>query len=361
MPVTRSILPLILAGAALVGCGSGEPATAPAIPSEPARSPSTSSVPTTSVLPATSAPGDAAPTVTDRTVTDRTVTAPTVTAPTETDPTVTDPTVPDVADVGRVVVLAEEDVLADVLALGIPVVASSATVPAVGFQGMGGIETSGIEIFDYLTISLEQLATMGADHVIAWQFVVDQVGEEALAGTGAEVHVIPAGSSGRDQIRLLGEAFDRAEVADQMIAELDRAFEAARPQLDDGCRASVVAVYAGPNVAAFAGPVWDVPRAIDELGCGLVPSADDVPVDGNGRAWISLEQLGLLAAPTLIMLQTDTVEGERSSVAEITGNPLWGQLLAVQTDDVVELDRLGYAGIEGEIRLVGDLVEILAN
>ncbi|MFV0309772.1 MAG: hypothetical protein ACK5OX_18735, partial [Desertimonas sp.] len=73
-------------------------------------------------------------------------------------------------DAGRVVVLAEEDVLADVLALGIAVHASSATVPDAGFQGMGDLPTDGIELFDYLTISLEEVAAMDADHVIVWQF-----------------------------------------------------------------------------------------------------------------------------------------------------------------------------------------------
>lgn len=351
MRAPRSI-PLLTGALLLAACGSGsdgevvQPAGAWSSVEDGSGASATSSAPTTIATrpaPSTPDPDSAAGTPDESTV------------PPEPG---ADTSVP---DVGRVVVLAEEDVLADLLALGIPVVASSATVPTAGFQGMDGVDMSGIEIFDYLTISLESVASMQADHVIAWQFIVDQVGEDALAGTGAEVHVIPSGSSGRDQIRLLGDAFDRPEAAEQLVAELDAALESGRSQIPDGCAASVVAIYGGPNVAAFAGPVWDVPRSIDELGCELIPNVDEAPVDGNGRAWLSLEQLGLLDGPELIMLQTDSVDGERASIEEIAGNPLWQQLPAVQSGDVTELDRLGYAGLGGEIRLVGELTEILGG
>lgn len=264
-------------------------------------------------------------------------------------------------DPGRIVVVGEEGVLADVLALGVPVVASSATVPSAGFQGMGDVDTDGIEIFDYLNISLEELAAYRADRVIVWEFIVDRVGEEQLAGIGAELIVLPDGSSNRDRLELLGDAFGQRAVADDMIADLDAAYEDARPSVGDDCAVSVAAIYAGPNVAAFAAPVWDVPRALDELGCDLVPAASDVETDGNGRAWLSLEQLGLLEGPSLILLQTDTVEGERESIDEVTDQPLWATLPAVAAGDVTELDRLGYAGIAGEMRLIDDLVDVVGN
>jgi ABC-type Fe3+-hydroxamate transport system substrate-binding protein len=350
----RRTIALLTAASILAGCGaSGTDETATSAPTSPEPVDAAAALDDTDVSAPTTAPTEPETPTSD----------PSEAAADAAESTVPSTSAPDtsVPDVGRVVVLAEEDVLADLLALGIPVVASSATVPTAGFQGMDGVDTSGIEIFDYLTISLESVAAMQADHLITWQIVVDQVGEDALAGTGAEVHVIPSGSSGRDQIRLLGDAFDRPEAAEQLVAELDAALETGRSQIPDGCAASVVAIYAGPNVAAFAGPVWDVPRSIDELGCELIPNVDEAPVDGNGRAWLSLEQLGLLDGPELIMLQTDSVDGERSSVDEIVDNPLWQQLPAVRSGDVTELDRLGYAGIEGEIRLVGELTEILGG
>ena len=41
-------------------------------------------------------------------------------------------------------------------------------------------------------------------------------------------------------------------------------------------------------------------------------------------------------------------------------DPLWISLPSVATDQVVRLDRLGYPGIEGRIRLMDELVVALA-
>ena len=46
-------------------------------------------------------------------------------------------------------------------------------------------------------------------------------------------------------------------------------------------------------------------------------------------------------------------------LAEMEEDPLWQQLPAVESGNVHTVDRLGYPGIAGRIRLVGDLVEIL--
>jgi len=263
-------------------------------------------------------------------------------------------------DPGVVVAVSEEGVLADLLALGVPVAASSATVVNEGFQGMDTHDTSGIEIFDYLTLSLEDLATYRADYIVTWEFIVGLVGEEQLSGLGAELVILPDGSIGPDRLRLLGEVFDREPAADVLLDELDAAYDAALDAVPAECEVSVVAVYAGANVAAFARPIWEIPRALDRLGCALVPGAE-IDTDGNGRAWLSLEQLDLLAAPKLLMMQTDTVEGERDSIDEVTGNPIWQQLPAVESGGVVELDRLGYPGVTGEIRLLDDLVAALGD
>ena len=82
--------------------------------------------------------------------------------------------------------------------------------------------------------------------------------------------------------------------------------------------------------------------------------------DGNGRVFLSLEQLGILDAPTIVLLQSPTVQGEQTAVDEITANPLWAQLPAVQNDRVVTFDRLGYAGAAGQIRFLGEFAALFA-
>ncbi|MFV0308592.1 MAG: ABC transporter substrate-binding protein, partial [Desertimonas sp.] len=226
-------------------------------------------------------------------------------------------------------------------------------------QGMGDLPTDGIELFDYLTISLEEVAAMDADHVIVWQFAADTVGVDQLAGTTEHLHVIPTGTSGDDQLRLLGDAFDRTERAEELITRLDEAVAAANDVVPDDCATSVAAIYAGPSVAAFVEPVWDVPRTVDALGCELVPGPGSMEPDGNGRVYLSMEQLGVLDGPQLVLMQTDTVPGEPDAVSEIEDGPLWAALPAVIDDRVAVIDRLGYAGILGEIRLVEDLADTL--
>lgn len=55
----------------------------------------------------------------------------------------------------RVVVVGEEDLLADVLALGIEPVAATATVAEVGFQGLDEFDTSGIEVLPQTELSID--------------------------------------------------------------------------------------------------------------------------------------------------------------------------------------------------------------
>ncbi|WP_158412123.1 ABC transporter substrate-binding protein [Ilumatobacter nonamiensis] len=304
---------------------------------------------------ATDAP-DTAPDTSAPPATESVETAPSTEAVTAESPSTSEAT-SDAVDVGRVVVLGEESVLADLLALDVPVVASSATVPDAGFQGIED-DTEGIEIFDYLNTSLEELATLQPDQVIVWQYIVDQVGREQLDGLGAEVLVIPDGTTSRERVELFGEHFGREAEAEGLIADLDAAYAVGSEQVPEDCAASVVAIYPGPSPAVFARPVWAVPLAVDTLGCELVPSGDEIETDGNGRAYLSLEQLEVIAGPELILLQNDTVTGDTEAVEEIEQNPIWGQLPAVASGDVTVIDRLGYPGLVGETRVVDELVAI---
>lgn len=258
----------------------------------------------------------------------------------------------------RVVVLAEEFVLADVMELGIQPIASTASVPEVGFQGLDDYDTEGIEILPMTTLSLEELAALQPDVLITLQFWADQVGEDALAGMG-ELLLVPDGLSVPDRLSFLGDALDRREQAEAVLAELEAATEQARAAVPDDCRVSLAAIYTGPSPAAFVAGPWDLPTAILDTGCALDPDASVAEPDQNGRVYLSTEQLRMLDAPTMILLQTPTVDGEDEAVAEIESSPLWSTLPAVEADRVFTFDRLGYPGARGQIRFLGDLAEQL--
>lgn len=264
----------------------------------------------------------------------------------------------DAPELGRVVALAEEFVLADLLALGITPVASTATVDAAGFQGLDEFDTSGIEILPQTTLSLEYLASLQPDTIVTLQFWVDQVGADVLEGI-AEVIVIPDGLAAAEQIVVLGDLLGRPEHAAATLTELTDAQREATEQVEAGCSVSLATVYPGPTVAAFVDGPWPIPTAIQTVGCEIIPGPDVATPDANGRAWLSEEQLGLLDQAVLVLMQNETVEGEGDALREITSSPLWSTLPAVQADDVMVVDRLGYPGAAGLTRFYEELPSIV--
>lgn len=260
-------------------------------------------------------------------------------------------------DLGGVLALGEEFLLADLLSLGITPVASTATVADEGWQGMDEFDTERIEILPNTEANFEQLAALDVDTVIALQYVVDQVGMEKLSALG-EVIVAPTGST-PDDLAELGELVGREDAADQLIADLDAATEAAAGSAADGCEVSLATIYSGPTLATWIAAPNNVAVALEDMGCTLSPSTEDGDPDGAGRIYLSEENIGMLSAPEMILLQTDTVPGEDDAVAEIEDDPLWQQLPAVEDDQVTTIDRLGYPGAAGLIRLYDDLAGIV--
>jgi iron complex transport system substrate-binding protein len=314
---------------------------------------------TTATAPDTTAPDTTAP---DTTAPDTSTASTVTTDAAAQDPTDTGGATPP-SRVGRVVSLGEEFVLADLLALGITPVASTATVASLGFQGMGDADTSGIEILPATELNLEQLAALDPDVIVTTAFIRDEAGGDLLASLG-EVVVIPDDASPDEQLRQLAETFDRTDAADVVLAELDAAQDAARAAVarrTEPCTVSLATVYPGPSVAAWVDGSTDIPAAVLDTGCTLVPGDDAGSADRNGRLFLSPEQIGLLAAPTMILLQSSTVDGEDAAVDGIGSDALWQSLPAVADDAVIVLDRLGYPGVVGLVALADDLAELLGG
>ncbi len=137
-------------------------------------------------------------------------------------PTVPDTTAnldPDERELGRVVSLAEEYILGDLLELDIEPVASTATVDAVGFQGLDEYDTS-IEVLPQTTLNLEYLASLQPDTIVTLQFWIDQIGHGVLDAI-ADVIVIPDELSGAERSEALGDLVGRPERGAAVSAELE--------------------------------------------------------------------------------------------------------------------------------------------
>lgn len=148
---------------------------------------------------------------------------------------------------------------------------------------------------------------MRPDTIVTSQFVVDEIGSDRL-GALAEVVVIPDGLAADEQLAELGAALGLEDEAGALIDELDAAVAEAASAVPDDCEVAVVTVYPGPSPAAWVDGSSPVPAVVESLGCTLVP-ADAGDPDGNGRPFLSLEQIGLLNAPTIIALQSSSVAG----------------------------------------------------
>ncbi|HWL43762.1 MAG TPA: ABC transporter substrate-binding protein [Ilumatobacter sp.] len=340
--MNRTLPLLLLAALALTACGGNDDSTAAATTDQPDQV----------VEPAatTNAP-------------DQVVEPPATTAPTPVVEPVVTTSVPvqldaDAPDLGRVIAFAGDSFLADVLALGVTPIASAAEVEQVGFQGIDEFDTSGIEPLSQTNVSLEYLATLRPDTILTYQFWVNQIDAGLLDGLGNLI-IVPDGLPPAERITVLGDLLGRPEHAAAIVADLAVAEQNARDRVGEGCTLSLATIYAGPSVAAFVDGPWDIPTAIQTAGCEIVPGPGVAEPDQNGRAWLSMEQLGLLDQDLLVLLQNSTVDGETEAVDEIEANPIWQTLPAVQAGNVVIFDRLGYAGVTGLVRFYDEFGALL--
>lgn len=255
----------------------------------------------------------------------------------------------------RIVVIGEEYLLADLLALGVQPIAATATVSESGFHALDDYDTSDIQALPATERNLELLASLQPDRIIAYQFFADELGEDTLGGM-AELTLIPDGTGSVELVTMYGELFARQEQAAALVAEYEAAQAEAAEALD-GLSVSVAAIYAGPSVAAFVDGPWAVPATLLDAGASLVPDAASTEPDRNGRVYLSMERLDLLSAPQMVLMQSSLVEGEDLAAEQVADDPLWTSLPAVAAGQILELDRLGYPGIEGRIRLIDDLID----
>lgn len=261
----------------------------------------------------------------------------------------------------RIIALGEEGMLADLLDLGVRPVMSIVNEPdavaLISDEEMVGIDV----ISSSRTKSIETLLEYDPDLIIATVFFADQVGYKRLSDIAPTVTV--EWQDTYQQYIDTATVFGLGEQGAQEVAALREQISAEATRLNATERElSVAAIYPGNSVALFFGGPQSAPLLLEELGITFLPTGDirdDLKIS-RGRAWISEERWDLIQGDTLIMLQSDAVEDEMASVAEVASNPIWQQLPAVESGNVFVLDRLGYPGLRGQKALlieVGAMLE----
>jgi iron complex transport system substrate-binding protein len=260
----------------------------------------------------------------------------------------------------RVVALGEEFLLADLLALDVPVVATTVTAPAAGIQGLDGLPTEDVLVLESTGSALETVVDLDPTLLVASDFVVGELGRDRLEAI-APLVVVGEGPW-RTVFAELGGALGRAAEAAEALDGYDADVEAARSALGTAPTVSVATVYPGESIAVWAAGPSTVPAVLEDLEVPLRPGTEDLRLDEQGRAFVSLEEVPeLLDGEQLLLLQSGAVEGEQESLDATLAGPVFGALPAVVAGEVSVLDRLGYPGLPGRLQAVEDVVEAIGG
>lgn len=259
----------------------------------------------------------------------------------------------------RVLALGEESLLVDLLDAGVRPVAASVNIPE-SVPLLSAAERENIALFPSAgDISLETLSSYEPDLIIGIRFFIEQIGYQRLARIAPTVAL--SGSTPLENYIEALTLFGRGEQAQRDVAAFRAEVQAATRIDAASQRVSLVTIYPGPNVALWFDGPSPIPLLLRDLGVQIRP--DPAATAGltirNGRSFISLERLPLIDGETIFLIQSYSVEGEESAVADVQASPLWQQLPAVQSDRVVVLDRIGYPGLREQRALLSDLVRAL--
>ena len=259
---------------------------------------------------------------------------------------------PDPPSSSRIIVIGEDFLLADVLAMGVVPIAATATLN----DKFTGIErdTSAIQPLPSTEANFELLASLKPDSIITTENILNYVDKDLLDGI-APTSVI-SGESWRERVVNLGETLNAPSQAEALLADYDSAISNAQVELDADISISLATIYPGATIAVWVDGPSNIPQTILDMGIELSPGINSYPNAEYGRAYISTETIGDLSSPIIILSQSTAVEGEDASLRNVQSNSLWKTLPAVSSGKVFTINRLGYPGVEGRIRLISDLI-----
>jgi iron complex transport system substrate-binding protein len=262
----------------------------------------------------------------------------------------------------RVLALGEDELLLNLLDLGVKPIGANVNLPERVALATPD-ELAGITLLPSAgDITIETLAALQPDLIIGTRFFVEGAGYDALSAIAPTV-VLGSGDS-LGSYQETAAVFGKSASAQQAVTAFRQRMHAESTRVGANQRMlSLASVYPGPNVAVWVDGPSPVPTLVRAMGISLSPDSAAVANLGlrNGRAFISPEQLTMLTGSTIVLLQSDTVEGEQDAVQAIAANPLWQTLPAVKTGRVVTLDRLGYPGLRGQQQLLDELVKLLES
>lgn len=206
--------------------------------------------------------------------------------------------------------------------------------------------------------NLEELATIGPDLIVSAKVRHEQIYDK-LSKIGPTVFSVTTGPTWKDNIRLLGKALGKEQLANEKIA----AYEARAKKVGDAIRAK-----AGHNpsisLARFVAGEQTVrlyteksfPGGVLFADAGLArpqgqPTSEKIAVD------LSQEQISSLDAERIFVSAWTDPKGETEKIKQqYLANPLWGQLKG-QKQDISDVVWVSSVSLQGAHAMLDDLAK----
>jgi iron complex transport system substrate-binding protein len=204
--------------------------------------------------------------------------------------------------------------------------------------------------------NLEELATIGPDLIVSAKVRHEQIYDK-LSKIGPTVFSVTTGPTWKDNIRLLGKALGKEELANKKIAD----YEARAKRVGDAIRAKVghnpsisLARFVGGEQTVRLYTEKSFPGGVLFSDAGLArpqgqPTSEKIAVD------LSQEQISSLDAERIFVAAWADPKGETQKIKEqYSANPLWGQLKG-QKQDVSDVVWVSSVSLQGANVMLDDL------
>jgi iron complex transport system substrate-binding protein len=211
---------------------------------------------------------------------------------------------------------------------------------------------------DLANPNLEELATIGPDLIVSAKVRHEQIYDK-LTQIAPTVFSVTTGPTWKDNIRLLGKALGKEELANKKIA----VYEARAKKVGDAIRAKVghnpsisLARFVAGEQTVRLYTEKSFPGGVLFADTGLArpegqPTSDKISVD------LSQEQISSLDAERIFVSAWADPKGDTQKIKEkYSANPLWGQLKGRQ-QDVQDLVWVSSVSLQGAHAMLDDLAK----
>jgi iron complex transport system substrate-binding protein len=206
--------------------------------------------------------------------------------------------------------------------------------------------------------NLEELATIGPDLIVSAKVRHEAIYDK-LSKIGPTVFSVTTGPTWKDNIRLLGKALGKEELANQKIA----AYETRAKKVGDAVRAKVghnpsisLARFVGGEQTVRLYTEKSFPGGVLFADAGLArpqgqPTSEKIAVD------LSQEQISSLDAERIFVSAWTDPKGETEKIKQqYLANPLWGQLKG-QKQDISDVVWVSSVSLQGAHAMLDDLAK----